>query len=95
MDAELFSYGLNGLLGVGSMSLGFLVVKYKPQLEGALNSLGIALNALNQIRTLGQNVNKASSDGVISQEEQKAIINEIIGIVNDPEIKYLMNKYKV
>ena len=78
-----------------------LVLKYKPQLEAALSCLTVSLNALTRIKSLIETCNKAleakegEAAGVIDVEEQREIMYKIMNIVTDPEIKYIMNKYKV
>ena len=101
MDYEMISYGLNGLLIMGASAFGVTALKYKPRMESAVNGLSIALNALNRIKSLIEICNKAleakegEAAGVIDADEQRKIMYEIMNIVTDPEIKYIMNKYKV
>lgn len=102
METEILSYGCNALLALGAVGgIGIYLKKYKPQIESVTTDITYTLNAIARVNSLFTTLSKSleakegEAEGVITPQEQTAIISEIRGLVEDPNIKYLMNKYKV
>lgn len=98
INIESISYLLNGILTALTLISGFLIKKYKPELDSAKiqitnleNNIKMAGSILNQIKSLIMKCKEASADGNISPEEAQKLVNEITTIANSDEVTALLN----
>jgi Ser-tRNA(Ala) deacylase AlaX len=98
IDTESLSYLLNGILTALTLLSGFLLKKYKPELDGAKvqitnleTNIKMAGSILNQIKSIIMKCKEASADGNISPEEALKIVNEITVIADSEEVTALLN----
>lgn len=96
---ETLSYLLNGLLTVVALVTGYLVKKYKPELDSATAQIQklnhgnlIAVRIIAQIKGLVSTYNEATADKKITPEEAEKILREVNEIMSSPDVQKLLKE---
>lgn len=92
---------VTGILAAAGVVYKYLQGKHGKELTDLANTVETiktekiaAIEAVSEIKTLLENAQKASADGIITPEEKEKIFNEIFEIVNSPSVKKLLAEFE-